>query len=57
MLKPLTTLTEPLTLGYWLLAGAIAAGVVAVDPALMYSDHENPLVVAWNWSFLPISVA
>ena len=23
----------------------------------MYSDYENPLVIAWNWSFFPIDIA
>lgn len=57
MLKLLTTVTEILMLAYWVLAGALVLGLVSIDPALMYSDYENPLVVAWNWSFFPIDVA
>jgi hypothetical protein len=57
MRKVLTTVTELGMLAYWVLAGALVAGWVRVDPSLMYSDYENPLVVAWNWSFFPIDVA
>jgi len=53
----LTTATEIGMLAYWLLAGALALDLVRIDPSLMYSDYQNPLVVAWNWSFLPVDVA
>lgn len=42
---------------YWVLAAAMALGLLQIDPELMYSDYENPLVVAWNWSFFPIDIA
>lgn len=57
MRKVLTTATELGMLAYWVLAGALVAGLVRIDPSLMYSNYENPLVVAWNWSFFPIDVA
>lgn len=41
---------------YWLLAGLMAATVISIPPEYMYSDYTNPLVVAWNWSFLPIDL-
>lgn len=57
MRKTLTTITEVAMLLYWVLAGALALGLISIDPSLMYSDYQNPLVVAWNWSFFPIDVA
>lgn len=57
MLKVATTITELAMLTYWILAGALALSLISIDPSLMYSDYENPLVVAWNWSFFPIDVA
>ena len=42
---------------YWVLAGALVLELITIDPSLMYSDYQNPLVVAWNWSFFPIDVA
>ena len=53
----LTTLTEIAMLAYWVVAGLLVLDVISIDPALMYSDYQNPLVVAWNWSFFPIDVA
>ncbi len=57
MLKIATTITEIAMLLYWALAGALASNLISIDPSMMYSDYENPLVVAWNWSFFPIDVA
>ena len=57
MLKFATTITELAMLLYWILAGALALDLISIDPSLMYSDYENPLVVAWNWSFFPIDAA
>ena len=57
MLRTATTITELAMLAYWVLAGALVLKLISIDPALMYSDYENPLVIAWNWSFFPIDVA
>ncbi len=57
MRRNITTLTEILMLLYWVFASALAFDLIKIDPALMYSDYENPLVVAWNWSFFPLDVA
>lgn len=57
MQNTLTTITEFGMLLYWVLAGALVLELVSIDPSLMYSDHQNPIVVAWNWSFFPIDVA
>ena len=57
MLKTATALTEIAMLIYWALAIALTLELVSIDPALMYSDYENPLVIAWNWSFFPIDIA
>ncbi|MDA9009475.1 YvaD family protein [Alphaproteobacteria bacterium] len=29
---------------------------IYVPPEYMYSDYQNPFIVAWNWSFLPLDV-
>ncbi len=55
--KIATTITEFFMLLYWVLAGANAMGLIHIDPSYMYSDYENPRVVAWNWSFFPIDIA
>jgi len=57
MLKRITTVTEVLMVLYWILASLLVFGFIKIDPSMMYSDYENPLVVAWNWSFFPIDIA
>lgn len=57
MQKTLTTFTEIAMILYWVLAGSLVLGLISIDPSLMYSDYQNPLVVAWNWSFFPIDIA
>jgi len=59
MLNPtrlLLSFTEGGMILYWVFAILVALGVILVSPEYMYSDYENPTVVAWNWSFLPIDV-
>ena len=53
-MKWLLTLTEVGMLAYWLLAALMSFGFISIPPDYMYSDHQNPLVVAWNWSFFPL---
>lgn len=43
-------------LAYWGLASFNSLGFIHIPAEWMYSDHTNPIVVAWNWSFLPIDV-
>jgi len=57
MILFVTTITELAMLLYWIMAGALAFDLISIDPSLMYSDYQNPIVVAWNWSFFPIDVA
>ena len=56
ILNTLLTATELGMLLYWVLAVVMALGLVNVPEDWMYSKHDDPLVVAWNWSFLPIDV-
>ncbi len=42
---------------YWLLIFFDYAGWLSIDPEYMYSNHHDPLIVAWNLSFLPIDIA
>ena len=55
-MKLALTLTELGMLAYWVFAGVVALGWIVVAPEAMYPDHQNPLMVIWNWSFLPIDV-
>lgn len=54
--ETLLTITEIGMLAYWVFATLVVVGLITVDPAIMYSDYKNPLIVAWNWSFFPLDV-
>ncbi len=54
--RKLFTLTECGMLLYWALAVLAALEVVAIPPSWLYSNAQDPLVVAWNWSFLPVDL-
>jgi len=56
ILNKLLTATEVGMLAYWVLAVSMALGLVNVPPDWMYANHDDPMVVAWNWSFFPIDV-
>lgn len=51
------TITDILFLLYWSAAGLALAGIVHIPPEWMYADYEQPQVIAWNWSFLPVDLA
>jgi len=52
----LLTITESGMILDWALAIAMALGILSIPRAWMYSNHNDPTVVAWNWSFLPTDV-
>lgn len=55
--KLLLTITEVGMILYWIFASLVALDIVLVAPEIMYSDYENPTVVAWNWSFFALDIA
>lgn len=55
-IKPWLLVTDLGMLAYWGLTVAKAAGLVDVPDEWLFSDYENPVVVAWNWSFFPLDV-
>ncbi len=42
-------------IGFLLYWSAAALGIF--PPEWLYKDYDNPLMVAWNWSFAPIDLA
>ena len=55
-MRALLTATEIGILLYWVFASLFVLDVVSIDPQWMYSNYEDPMVVAWNWSFLPLDL-
>ncbi len=60
MQRPLVialTVTDVAFILYWTLAALSQAGVVHTPPEWMYANYDQPDVIAWNWSFLPMDLA
>lgn len=55
-MKPWLISTDLAMLLYWMATGAKALGWIDVPGEWLYSDYDNPVVVAWNWSFLPLDL-
>lgn len=55
-IKVLLTVTEVGMIAYWVFATLVLLNIIYVSPELMYSNYKNPIIVAWNWSFLPIDI-
>jgi hypothetical protein len=51
------TLTDTLFLLYWSVSGLAQARLIHIPPEWMYSHYDQPMVIAWNWSFLPLDLA
>lgn len=50
-IKILMLVTDLGFLGYW-----AATALALIPPELAYSDYQDPRLVAWNWSFLPVDL-
>ena len=51
VLKPFFWFTDLGFVLYWLVTL-----LHLIPTALLFNDYTNPLLVAWNWSFLPIDL-
>ncbi len=50
-IKILMLITDLAFVGYW-----AATALALIPPEFAYSDYQDPRLVAWNWSFLPIDL-
>jgi len=55
-LKALMLATDLGMLAYWTLTALVALGAVALPGEWLFSDYHDPIVVSWNWSFLPLDL-
>jgi hypothetical protein len=56
-LRRALTLTDGLMLGYWALTALVAVHLLRLPPDALYKGYDQPALVAWNWSFMPIDIA
>lgn len=52
LLKVLMTATDLGFLAYW-----AVTGLHLLPGEWLFKDHANPILQAWNWSFLPLDLA
>lgn len=50
-------ITDILFLVYWSISLVALTGAITLPATFMYGGFDQPRVVAWNWSFLPLDVA
>ena len=55
-LKTSLLVTDIAFLAYWSVTALAAGGLLDLPAEHLYNDYDNPLVVAWNWSFMPLDV-
>lgn len=48
--------TDLAFLAYWSVSLAALCGIIGLPPELMYRGYDQPRVIAWNWSFLPLDL-
>ena len=53
-LKALMLATHVGLFACWLLTALFAIGAVSVPGEWLFSDYRDPIVISWNWSFLPL---
>ncbi len=56
-LRRALTITDVLMLAYWGITALAALGVLSLPPDALYKGYHEPLLVAWNWSFMPLDLA
>jgi hypothetical protein len=54
--KILTLTTDIGLLAYWALSALLALGLLRAPEWLLFADYHEPIMTAWNWSFLPLDV-
>ncbi len=57
MRRRLMFFTDIGMLAYWAVTALMALGLLSLPPEWLFKDYDDPRVVAWNWSFLPIDLA
>jgi hypothetical protein len=56
-LRVLLLVTDVGFLVYWAVTALAAVHVIALPTEYLFRSYDDPDVVAWNWSFLPLDLA
>ncbi|MEO1476547.1 MAG: DUF5360 family protein, partial [Pseudomonadota bacterium] len=41
---------------YWSVTAIAAVGWLNLPPEWLFQDYQEPNIVAWNWSFMPLDI-
>ena len=55
-MKPFLLVTDIGFLLYWGVSLPILLGVDLIPADWLFKDYDQPLVIAWNWSFFPLDM-
>ncbi len=50
-------ITDILFLIYWSVSGLVLLGAIDIPMSYLYANYDQPMVVAWNWSYLGVDLA
>ena len=54
--KACLLLTDIGFLTYWGVSALVLVGLLNIPGDWLFNDYYNPIVFAWNWSFMPLDV-
>ena len=54
--KACLLLTDIGFLTYWAVSAFVLVGLLNIPGEWLFNDYFNPIVFAWNWSFMPLDV-
>lgn len=55
-LKALFLITDIGFLAYWAVTALVAMRIFHIPAELLFKDYNDPLMVVWNWSFMPLDI-
>lgn len=56
VLRSLFLLTDIGFIVYWSVTAIAAVGWLSLPPEWLFQDYQDPNIVAWNWSFMPLDI-
>lgn len=52
----LMAITDFGMLTYWVVTALMAMSILSIPGEYLFKNYDDPQVMAWNWSFLPLDV-
>ncbi|MEO0882403.1 MAG: DUF5360 family protein [Pseudomonadota bacterium] len=55
-LRTLFLLTDIGFIAYWSLTAIVSVGWLHLPSEWLFKDYNDPNIIAWNWSFMPLDI-